>query len=211
MILGWEVPATAMMSSPTSWITATPMLPPPALSPSARPLRPSGKNELMLVIDEAKLPPPNPARAAMSTNTPNGVPGCRTKAATIVGTSSSRPLTTDQLRPPNRATANVYGTRSTAPTSVAVDTSRNLPAASTPYSGPMNSTNTENNVHTENPTCSTAIDAHRLRRATRAPVRSQNAGSSGSQWSIQRPRNRPDERGADSCGAVVVTPGLLED
>jgi hypothetical protein len=46
------------------------MFPPPAFRPSARPLRPYGKNVLMFVIDDAKLPPPRPAMAAISRNTP---------------------------------------------------------------------------------------------------------------------------------------------
>ena len=39
---------------------------------------------------------------------------------------------TVQLRPPNLATANVYGIRSTAPTSVGSAVSRNFPAGSMP-------------------------------------------------------------------------------
>ena len=40
------------------------MFPPPALIPKAQPLRRCGKNALMLVIDDAKLPPPRPQSAA---------------------------------------------------------------------------------------------------------------------------------------------------
>ena len=43
-----------------------PRLPPAALSPSALPFSASGKKKEMFVIDEAKLPPPRPARAAHS-------------------------------------------------------------------------------------------------------------------------------------------------
>ncbi len=35
---GARLPAVAMTSSPINWITGTPMLPPPALRPSAQPL-----------------------------------------------------------------------------------------------------------------------------------------------------------------------------
>ena len=35
---GERLPAVAITSSPTTWITATPMFPPPALRPSAHPL-----------------------------------------------------------------------------------------------------------------------------------------------------------------------------
>ena len=35
---GWPAPVAARTASPTSWTAATPMLPPPALRPSAQPL-----------------------------------------------------------------------------------------------------------------------------------------------------------------------------
>jgi hypothetical protein len=62
---------------------------------------------LMFVIDDAKLPPPRPAKHATIMNVVYEVPGCMTVAARIVGTSSSDALTIVQLRPPMRATANV--------------------------------------------------------------------------------------------------------
>ena len=55
-----------MTSSPSSCTTGTPRLPPPALRPSAQPLLRSGKKVLMFAMDEAKLPPPTPATAAMT-------------------------------------------------------------------------------------------------------------------------------------------------
>ena len=62
----------------------------------------------MFAIEEAKLPPPTPAVAAISTNTQYGVSGrCTAQANSSVGTSSSSALTTVQLRPPNLGTANV--------------------------------------------------------------------------------------------------------
>ncbi len=61
----------------------------------------------MFVIDDAKLPPPTPPRAATSRNVPSDVPGCSTIAARTVGISSSAADTTVQLRPPNFATAKV--------------------------------------------------------------------------------------------------------
>jgi hypothetical protein len=67
----------------------------------------SGKKVLMLVIEDAKLPPPRPAKHATTTKVVYDVPGCMTIAARIVGTSSSAGLTIVQLRPPNIATANV--------------------------------------------------------------------------------------------------------
>ena len=89
-----------------------------------------------------------------------------TRRATA-GTSSSAALKIVQLRPPNRATANVYGSRSTAPTSAGTAVSRNLPAGSMPYAGPRNSTSTDHSVHTEKPMCSEKIEKIRLRRAIR--------------------------------------------
>ena len=62
----------------------------------------------MLAIDEAKLPPPKPAVAAMRMNTQYGVSGrCTKYANSSVGMSSSKALITVQLRPPNFGTANV--------------------------------------------------------------------------------------------------------
>ena len=96
-----------MISSATSWITGTPMLPPPAFRPSAQPFFRWGKKALMLVIDEAKLPPPSPAKHATTMKVVYDVPGCMTNAARIVGMSSSAALTIVQFRPPNFATAKV--------------------------------------------------------------------------------------------------------
>ncbi|SHU76581.1 Uncharacterised protein [Mycobacteroides abscessus subsp. abscessus] len=60
----------------------------------------------------------------------------------------------------------------------------------------MNSTITDQMDHTENPTCSATTDQIRLRRAIFAPPLSQATTSSGSQFSIQRPRR--------AIGAVAV-------
>src|SRR5690242_1636702 len=80
----------------------------------------------MLAIEEAKLPPPTPAVAAISMNTQNGVSGRRTKKAnSSVGIVSSSALTIVQLRPPNFGTANVYGSRSSEPTRFGIATSQN--------------------------------------------------------------------------------------
>ena len=88
----------------------------------------------------------------------------------MVGISSSSALMMVQLRPPNVATANVYGSRSTAPTSVGTAVSRNLPAGSMPYSGPRNSTSTDHMLQTEKPMCSETTEKIRLRLAIGAPV-----------------------------------------
>ncbi len=176
-----------MIASAASWMTGTPMLPPPALSPSAQPFCRSGKNALMLVMEEAKLPPPMPASSPTSRKVGKEVPGSITAKAATVGTSSSPAETTVQLRPPKTATAKVYGTRTTAPTSVTRDVSRNLSAGVSPYSGPMKSTSTDHIVQTENPMCSERTEKNRFRRAVRSPVSRQKVSSSGSQCAIQRP------------------------
>lgn len=54
----------AMTAGTTIWTMPVPRLPPAALGPSALPFSASGKKNEMLVIDDAKLPPPKPASAA---------------------------------------------------------------------------------------------------------------------------------------------------
>lgn len=83
------------------------MLPPPALRPSAQPFFRSGKKALMLVMLEAKLPPPTPASRPTTRNVSNEVPGSITTNAATVGTSSSVADTIVQFRPPKSATAKV--------------------------------------------------------------------------------------------------------
>jgi hypothetical protein len=75
----------------------------------------------------------------------------------------------------------VYGKRISEPTNAGKATRKNFPAASMPYSGPMDNTRTDQIVHIENPMCSAKIENHRLRLATSRPVPSQNCASSGSQ------------------------------
>src|SRR5690606_6233710 len=147
----------------------------------------SGKKALMLVMEEAKLPPPIPASRPTSRNVVKEVPGSITANAATVGTSSRAADTIVQFRPPKTATAKVYGTRTTAPTSVTTDVSRNLSAGVRPYSGPMKSTRTDHIVQTEKPMCSDRTEKRRLRRAIRCPVRVQKVSSSGSHCWIQRP------------------------
>ena len=62
----------------------------------------------MLVIDEAKFPPPKPASAAIASITPNEVSGLLTaQVSPAHGITRSSAETTVQLRPPNFGTANV--------------------------------------------------------------------------------------------------------
>ncbi|CAM5279001.1 hypothetical protein STANM309S_02198 [Streptomyces tanashiensis] len=163
------------------------MLPPPALRPSAQPFFRSGKKALMLVIEEAKLPPPTPVSAATRTKVVYEVPGCITVKARPVGSRSSRALKIVQLRPPKRATAKVYGMRISAPTKVAVPIRKNFPAGSTPYWGPMKRTMTDQRLQIEKPMCSERTEKRRFRRAIRSPFSRQKVSSSGSQRLIQRP------------------------
>src|SRR3954453_23817513 len=109
-----------------------------------------------------------------------------------------------QLRPPNFATAKVYGSRTNAPSAVGRVVSRNLPAGSIPKTGSgRNSTSTDHMLQIEKPMCSEKIEKNRLRRAIGRPVVSQNEGSSGRQSSIHLPRFRG--------GAVAVASGALVD
>src|SRR5882724_2705938 len=139
----------------------------------------------MFAIDDEKLPPPTPAVAATTSSIENDTPGWRTVAANTHGSNSKRALTIVQLRPPNLATANVYGMRMPAPTAAGNVVSRNFCDGSIPYCGPRNSTNTDHIVQTENPMCSEKIDRIRFRRAIRDPRVAQNSASSGRQSSIQ--------------------------
>ena len=62
----------------------------------------------MLAIEEAKLPPPNPASPARVSMTQKGVLVSDTaKARPPAGISNNRAETTVQLRPPKRATMKV--------------------------------------------------------------------------------------------------------
>ena len=61
----------------------------------------------MLVMEEAKLPPPTPVSKATTMKVVYEVPGSITTQAATVGTSSSAALTIVQFRPPKRATAKV--------------------------------------------------------------------------------------------------------
>src|SRR5271170_5351339 len=140
----------------------------------------------MLVIDDAKLPPPSPATPATTMKVVYDVPGwAMKKTVNAVGIASTSAENIVQLRPPNLATAKVYGIRRIAPTSVGTATRKNLPAASMWYTFcGMNSTITDQIDHTEKPTCSAKIDQIRLRRAIFAPPLFQASSSSASQSSM---------------------------
>ena len=158
----------------------------------------------MFVIEEAKLPPPTPANMATISSVVNETPGSRKIAIRIVGISSSSALMIVQLRPPNMATAKVYGSRSAAPTSVGSAVSRNFRPGRCRTPGPRNSTITDHRLQTEKPMCSESTEKIRLRLAIGAPWRSQKSGSSGRQSSIQcLPRWPPRTAGRVAMAAVV--------
>src|SRR3954453_7297376 len=141
----------------------------------------------MLAIELAKLPPPTPASDDTISRVANETPGFSTIAVATVGTSSRAALMIVQLRPPNFATAKVYGSRTNEPSAVGSVVSRNLPAGSMPNTGSgRNSTSTDHRLQIEKPMCSENTENDRLRRATRRPVPAQKAGSSGRQSSIHR-------------------------
>src|SRR4051794_38095925 len=162
----------------------------------------------MFAIEEAKLPPPTPATAATRSNVPSETPGSSTIAASVTGTRRRTALKTVQLRPPNFATANVYGSRSTLPTSVGTEVSRNLSAASKPYAGPRKSTSTDQMLQMEKPMCSEAMEKARFRRATRSPVDFQKTGSSGRHSSIHLLERAAAGRSVrvDEIAVVVIGP-----
>src|SRR3954467_9844654 len=121
----------------------------------------------MLVIDDAKLPPPKPASAAHTRYGHSGRPGgASSHIVPTVGISSTNAENTVQLRPPKVAVASVYGIRRHAPTSDAVAPGRNLSPAEKPYpdSG-MTTTSTDQIDQIEKPMCSATTDQIRLRRA----------------------------------------------
>ena len=202
----WMPAPMAMTEGMTSWTTPVPRLPPAALSPNAFPFSASGKKKEMFVIDEAKFPPPKPASAATSSRTPKGVSGRpTTHASPNAGRSRRSAEITVQLRPPKTGTAKVYGTRRKAPTRLGTAMSQNCWSSvrSKPAAGSWGTT-TLQTAHTQKPRNSAPTEWRRLRRAVAWPPHAQNSGSSGSQWSIQRPARRTGPAGSD----VVVVDGV---
>src|SRR5690606_29938912 len=121
--------------------------------------------KVMFDIDEAKLPPPTPARAATPSITGNGVSGLPTqRARPITGSSSRAADTTVQLRPPKRATMNVYGKRSVAPTRLGIEMSQNVcPTSNAKPAAGSEITTIDQSCQTTNPRNSAKIDQRRLR------------------------------------------------
>ena len=86
----------------------------------------------MFAIDDEKLPPPTPATAATISSVLNSTPGSRTRPASTQGMRRRADEKIVQFRPPNLATANVYGRRRKAPTAVGTVVSRNFCAGVKP-------------------------------------------------------------------------------
>src|SRR5579875_76164 len=165
----------------------------------------------MLVIDDAKLPPPKPANAAHTRYGHSGKPGwASSHIVPTVGISRTKAENMVQLRPPKVAVASVYGIRRHAPTSDAVAPKRNLSAAEKPYTAwGMNSTITDQIDQTEKPTCSATTDQIRLRRAMFLLPASQATTSSGSQSVIKCERGMAVTLGIFCCpNAVRRDPGV---
>ena len=165
---------------------------------------------MMLVIDDAKLPPPKPVMAATARNQPNpNSPGFIISIiVSPVGMSSTTAEKIAQLRPPNLAVACVYGIRRQEPTSVAVAAMTNFWSMLMPYSGPMNRAITENRDQIENPTCSQMTDQIRLRLAIAALPLSQATRSSGSQSVIVWSRVSCALRSANAKAPPPMVAGL---
>jgi len=167
----------------------------------------------MLAIEEAKLPPPTPASAAMPTSAMNGSSGLLTaQARAPVGRSRRRADTTVQLRPPNRGTAKVYGIRSVAPTSAGVETSQNISLTLRSKPTPLScGTTMLQSAQTAKPRNSAKMDSQRLRRAMGRPVVAHWVGFSGSHPSIHRPGrcSSAEARTSSVGGAVAGPPGRV--
>src|SRR3712207_2162978 len=114
----------------------------------------------MFAIDDAKLPPPRPARAATISRTPNDVSGrLTTYASALAGSSRSRADTIVQFRPPNSGTANVYGIRRVAPTRLGTAMSQNCwSTVSAKPTAASCGTTMLHDAHTANPRNSAKID-----------------------------------------------------
>ena len=171
------------------WATATPMLPPAALSPSATPFSRCGKKKLMFDIELAKFPPPKPARAATNSMTGNGVSGLLTaNPSATAGISSRAAEIIVQLRPPSLGTRKVYGRRRVAPTSAGIEMSQKvwLMSKVKPAAGSCTTTMLQS-CQTTKPRNSAKIDHLRLRLAMARPTRFHWPVSSAFQPSIHRP------------------------
>src|SRR5918997_2359672 len=167
----------------------------------------------MLAIEDEKLPPPKPAVAAHRASTMICVecsccasqPLGTTIASSVTGISSSDALTPVQARPPNFGTANVYGIRSVEPMRLGSAMSRNCseservkPAFARLMTTIVHST------QIEKPRFSAKMERIRFFLAILFPLLCQNASSSGSQSSSQRPLDPAAGVAGAAAGLSVV-------
>ena len=173
----------------------------------------------MLAIDEAKLPPPRPAVAAIRQNTQYGVVGSlHGVRESSVGISSSsaaddRPVAAAELRHRERVgqpqqRADQVGQRDQQEQLLRRE--RRSPAAS------RSADETLQISQTEKPRCSAKIDQTRLRRATLRPrglpelgvlgvASRRSSGACGGAWAVLMPRASAAVcRPACRCGGGVV-------
>ncbi len=162
-------------------------------------------------MELAKLPPPTPPSAAISSSTQNGVSAfCTAKPSSVAGMSSRPADTIVQLRPPNVATANVYGKRRVAPTRLGSEISQkdSVVVSAKPAAGSITTTMLHS-CQTMKPRNSAKIDQRRLRRAIARPCEAQKAASSGFQPSIHRPGRRVGDVGGVAVSGVVLVGAVL--
>ena len=170
----------------------------------------------MFAIDEEKLPPPKPASAAHPIRTHSCVPcACEASqplgtrnASRAVGISSSVALNVVHARPPYFGTANVYGMRKNEPTRFGTAVSRN--SSPIDMTMPMFArlmTTIVHSTHTLKPRFSAKIEKMRFLRAIFLAPDSQTASSSGSHFSIHRPR--VNSRVGISGGAPTAPAGSV--
>jgi len=129
----------------------------------------------MLLIEQAKLPPPMPERKASSWNTHSGVSWlCSAKPAPAAGIISSAVVRKMVLRPPAMRIMNDAGMRRVAPVRPAMAVRVNSSAGA--KGKPRLSICTVTMPHISQmakPISRLGMEIHRLRLATRLPVVSQ--------------------------------------
>src|SRR5574343_2112016 len=175
--------AIVITAGMSNWEVVTPKLPRPALRPSAVPCWLLGKKELMLDIEQAKLPPPMPERRAISWNTQRGV--CwlwRALPVPKAGIMSRAVGSQTVLRPPHMRMKNDAGMRVVAPDRPAMAAIEN--SSSGLKGKPALAIWTVMMPHinqTANPHRRLGMDIHRLRLAMPLPFVRQKVSSSGRQ------------------------------
>jgi len=185
----WGAPArapkrpTPITAGVSTCMTLTPRLPSPPLSPRAVPASRLGQKGGTLAMDDAKLPPPIPAKAARTTKVEKGVAvSWRARPAPRAGRISRAVVTAMVLRPPAMPTMNVAGIRRVAPASPAmlirVKSCESLNGKPASF---MRTARMLQNIHTAKALRSAGMEISRLRHATREPPSAHAEASSGFQ------------------------------